>query len=154
MKQFLKMFESEGSALDGGFLYESIRRRNELGGVKGRQEDAQEFLGFLLDGIHQELTLLNNNNGSNNNGVDGAWQDVGKKNKVLEQVVKQTDIIQLFGGRLHSVVQHKNKKTVSFEPFLILSLPIISRNLIDCLQDLTKVERIEGTQGKCINRHE
>ena len=69
--------------------------------LKGRQEDAEEFLSFLLNGIHEELVTLfklhakfhslpngtsegehqHNSHTSEGESDDESWEHVGRKNK-------------------------------------------------------------------------
>ena len=151
LRKFLLLFEKDDKQpIDSTFVYESIRKRSKVETLKGTQEDAQEFLGFLLDGIHQELLLANNKTTQSTTAPSqqgDEWHDIGKNNKKLPQVVKQSAIMSMLGGRLRSVMQTKGKKTISFEPFLILSLPLNDpiSTVLESIIELTRIENIEGT---------
>ena len=36
-------------------IYEAMRKINRFQTIKGRQEDAEEFLGYLMDGLHEDF---------------------------------------------------------------------------------------------------
>ncbi|KAI8827867.1 hypothetical protein BJ741DRAFT_583216 [Chytriomyces cf. hyalinus JEL632] len=48
-----------GTAIDAEDIYDALRTRPIVHFKKGRQEDAEEFLGFILDGLHEELLIGN-----------------------------------------------------------------------------------------------
>jgi len=52
-----------------------------------RQEDAQEFFTFLLDGIHEELISLVKKNKDKSSKEEEEWNEVGKKQKVATILV-------------------------------------------------------------------
>ena len=92
------------------------------------QQDTQEFLTFLLDGLHEDLNKV----------IDKPYinSDLSKKDddiKSLEELYNfkrrnQSLLVELFYGQFQSLIQcpdvdcqSENKK---FEPFLNISLPI------------------------------
>jgi ubiquitin carboxyl-terminal hydrolase 10 len=79
-----------------------------------RQEDAQEFLSFVMDRMHDELLKLNGNGSNSKEGMivssidDDAWETVGRKNKyaiVRTQSFVPSELSAIFGGQLQSVVK-------------------------------------------------
>ena len=60
---------------------------------QGKQEDAEEFLGCVLGGLHEEMVAARNavgqcvseggekGEGGGGGGEDGEWEQVGPKNK-------------------------------------------------------------------------
>lgn len=81
-----------------------------------RQEDAQEFLSFLMDQMHDELLKmdghLSNLSGSKMSLVsseeDDGWETVGPKNKsavTRTQSFLPSQLSSIFGGQLRSVVK-------------------------------------------------
>ncbi|KAK2491988.1 hypothetical protein MC885_005908 [Smutsia gigantea] len=93
------------------------------------QQDSQELLLFLMDGLHEDLNKADNrkrHKEENNDHLDDfkaaehAWQ----KHKQLNESI----IVALFQGQFKSTVQcltcHKRSRT--FEAFMYLSLPLAS----------------------------
>ena len=83
-----------------------------------RQEDAQEFLSFVMHQMHDELLKfegqLSNSNGEKSSLVsfaeDDEWETVGPKNKsavTRTQNFVPSDLSAIFGGQLRSVVKAK-----------------------------------------------
>uniref|UniRef100_A0A8D2BMG1 ubiquitinyl hydrolase 1 n=1 Tax=Sus scrofa TaxID=9823 RepID=A0A8D2BMG1_PIG len=112
------------------------------------QQDSQELLLFLMDGLHEDLNKADNrkrHKEENNDHLDDfkaaeyAWQ----KHKQLNESI----IVALFQGQFKSTVQcltcHKKSRT--FEAFMYLSLPLASTSkctLQDCLRLFSKEEKL------------
>ena len=85
-----------------------------------RQEDAQEFLSFIMDQMHDELIKLQGQSGSSNRVMsslvssveDDEWETVGPKNKsavTRTQSFLPSELSDIFGGQLRSVVKAKGR---------------------------------------------
>uniref|UniRef100_F7CQD2 Ubiquitin carboxyl-terminal hydrolase 8 n=1 Tax=Ornithorhynchus anatinus TaxID=9258 RepID=F7CQD2_ORNAN len=112
------------------------------------QQDSQELLLFLMDGLHEDLNKADNrkrHKEENNDHLDDcraaelAWH----KHKQLNESI----IVALFQGQFKSTVQcltcHKRSRT--FEAFMYLSLPLASTSkcsLQDCLRLFSKEEKL------------
>ncbi|XP_030312665.1 ubiquitin carboxyl-terminal hydrolase 8 isoform X2 [Calypte anna] len=112
------------------------------------QQDSQELLLFLMDGLHEDLNKADNRKRykeENNDHLDDfraaelAWH----KHKQLNESI----IVALFQGQFKSTVQcltcHKKSRT--FEAFMYLSLPLASNSkctLQECLRLFSKEEKL------------
>lgn len=122
------------------------------------QQDSQELLLFLMDGLHEDLNKAdnrkrykeeNNDHLSDLQASDSAWM----KHKLLNESI----IVALFQGQFKSTVQcltcHKKSRT--FEAFMYLSLPLPSSNkcsLQDCLKSFSKEEKLtDNNRFYCSN---
>ncbi|KAL0377197.1 UNVERIFIED_CONTAM: Ubiquitin carboxyl-terminal hydrolase 24 [Sesamum calycinum] len=128
-----------------------------------RQEDAQEFLSFIMDQMHDELLKLEGQShfdGRNSSLVstseDDEWETVGPKNKsavTRTQTFLPSELSSIFGGQLRSVVKAKGhvfyliksvcmvvggcwqgKASATVQPFLLLHLDI-SHEVIRTIED-------------------
>ncbi|KAI8822691.1 cysteine proteinase [Fimicolochytrium jonesii] len=137
------------------YVYTAVRKLRKIDAQqKGRQEDAEEFLGFIIDGLHEELVSLQKEEGSaeaKSPDSDGSWVEVGKtgKNLVTRNVrVETSPVNAIFGGRLRSVVKCPGRKdSVTTEPFQALQLDIAPNHvhtISDALQHLHALETLEG----------
>lgn len=122
------------------------------------QQDSQELLLFLMDGLHEDLNKADNrkrhreedNDHLNDiQAADSAWI----KHKQLNESI----IVALFQGQFKSTVQcltcHKRSRT--FEAFMYLSLPLPSSSkcsLQDCLKSFSKEEKLtDNNRFYCSN---
>ncbi|XVF40826.1 hypothetical protein PTKIN_Ptkin01aG0147400 [Pterospermum kingtungense] len=139
---------------------------NSISG-RPRQEDAQEFLSFIMDQMHDELIKLQGQSGSSN-GIgsslvssfeDDEWETVGPKNKsavTRTQSFRPSELSDIFGGQLRSVVKARgNKASATVQPFLLLHLdihPEVVHTIGDALHLFSAPEYLEGyrasTAGK------
>lgn len=108
--------------------------KNFLG---NEQQDAEEFLTFLIDSLHEDLNRVDkkkkniiNDEKSNNEEIQSQieWYNFKKLN--------QSVLIDLFYGQFKSLIYcpNINCQTVSksFEPFFCISLPVETRNEVVC----------------------
>ncbi|KAJ7994594.1 hypothetical protein DPEC_G00251090 [Dallia pectoralis] len=112
------------------------------------QQDSQELLLFLMDGLHEDLNKADNRKRykeeendhlDDQRAADQAWG----KHKLLNESI----IVALFQGQFKSTLQcltcHGKSRT--FETFMYLSLPLASSNkcsLQDCLKSFSKEEKL------------
>jgi len=123
------------------------------------QQDAQEFMTFLLDMMHEELLpLLDMHEKVEQNGQEPEeeseeWEEVGKKNKSAIIVSKgesfaASPISLIFGGKLRSIVKRQGaKSSVTIQPFYCLHLDIDVpqvKNIEDALTLFMSPEQLEG----------
>jgi len=136
-----------GAAYEPKGVYEVLSVMKSTLSEKGRQEDAEEFLSFLLNGIHDELVSLSKlvqpkpkapelTNGDahfSESDDEDAWEEVGPKNKVRttrKAVIEGSLIKHVFGGVIcSSVLQTGVKESSTFQPFFTLQLDIQSENI-------------------------
>ena len=134
-------------------VYDAMKENKRFDSMRrGYQEDAEEYLGFFLDTLHEELLALLSRlqtakpapkpasstteeersvqrplSPNEENEADG-WLEVGKKQKT--NVVRNTEtrdsaITKLFGGTIRSVLHTPGSKdSVTLEPYQPLQLDI------------------------------
>jgi ubiquitin carboxyl-terminal hydrolase 10 len=158
--------EQYGEAFVPEFVYEMIRQLPRFRDMRrGHQQDAQEFLGFLLEELHEECDRAAKHlskargadgiDGHATNGAssDGEWLEVGHKQKAAVTqssgaIATESPISRIFGGKLRSEFKVPgNKTSVTMEPYQPLQLDIGApdvHNIIDALKGLTKPESIQG----------
>ncbi|GAA0141297.1 cysteine protease [Lithospermum erythrorhizon] len=136
--------------------------QNSLSG-RPRQEDAQEFLSFVMHQMHDELLKLDGqlSNGSVRNSLISSvavgdddndnWETVCSRNKsavTRTQSLLPSKLSAIFGGQLRSVVKARGTKaSATIEPFLLLHLNICPDpvcTIEDALQLFSAPETLEG----------
>ncbi|KAG6478754.1 hypothetical protein ZIOFF_062198 [Zingiber officinale] len=124
-----------------------------------RQEDAQEFLSFIMDQMHDELLKLDGHLSDSSGGKtpivssadEDGWETVGPKNKsavTRTQSFVPSRLTTIFGGQLRSLVKTTgNKASATIQPFLLLHLDIFPdhvHSIEDALRLFSAPETIEG----------
>ncbi|KAK5382231.1 hypothetical protein LTS13_002895 [Exophiala xenobiotica] len=163
-------YESYGDSFIPEYVYSAIKdlpRFREM--RRGHQQDAQEFLGFLLEELHEECARAMKTAPSSNSGrttpagsvsnfseqpdAEGGWMEVGHKQKPSVTrssgaTSSESPINNIFGGKLRSELKVSgNKLSVTLEPYSPLQLDIGSpqvHNIIDALKGLTRPESMQG----------
>ncbi|KAL4647545.1 ubiquitin carboxyl-terminal hydrolase 2-like [Arapaima gigas] len=118
------------------------------------QQDAQEFLRFLLDGLHNEVNRVTVRPRGQSEDLDHLPDDEkGKRmwNRYLER--EDSKIVDLFVGQLKSSLTCTECGYCStvFDPFWDLSLPIAKKgygevSLMDCMRLFTKEDVLDGDE--------
>ncbi|KAK4179881.1 hypothetical protein QBC36DRAFT_56640 [Triangularia setosa] len=175
LKKRLKPEELEqyGESFTPEFVYEAIRKLPRFASMRrGHQQDAQEFLGFLLEGLHDECAQVMRAapvstastapssspsspvSSKPNESLEGAddWLEVGPRQRAAVTRTSghshASPINKIFGGKLRSELRVPgNKTSVTLEPYEPLQLDIGApeiRNIIDALKGLTRPETLHG----------
>uniref|UniRef100_A0A8C2JPC9 ubiquitinyl hydrolase 1 n=1 Tax=Cyprinus carpio TaxID=7962 RepID=A0A8C2JPC9_CYPCA len=156
-----------GAPFEPTYIYKLTLIKSSLS-EKGRQEDAEEYLGFILNGLHEEMLALKKlispqeekaptPNGPESQpgaeedpaekeeGSDDEWEQVGPRNKT--SITRQADFI-----RMRSVVyQQSSKESATLQPFFTLQLDIQSekiRTVQEALEVLVARESVQGYTTK------
>nr|XP_004667416.1 ubiquitin carboxyl-terminal hydrolase 2 isoform X1 [Jaculus jaculus]XP_045002203.1 ubiquitin carboxyl-terminal hydrolase 2 isoform X1 [Jaculus jaculus] len=118
------------------------------------QQDAQEFLRFLLDGLHNEVNRVTVRPKLNSDNIDHLPDDE-KGRQMWRKYLEREDsrIGDLFVGQLKSSLTCTDCGYCStvFDPFWDLSLPIAKRGypevtLMDCMRLFTKEDVLDGDE--------
>ncbi|CAN6561822.1 unnamed protein product [Malus baccata var. baccata] len=161
--------DRDGSVLETGrpfspAMFEGVLKNftpDVLPSISGRprQEDAQEFLSFIMDQMHDELLKLEGQSPSINgrksslisSPEDDEWETVGPKNTsavTRTQSFVPSELSDIFGGQLRSVVKARgNKASATVQPYLLLHLDIYPDavgNIEDALKLYSAPETLEG----------
>ena len=160
--------EQYGDPLTPEYVYDVIKRLPRFDNMKrGQQEDAEEFLGFLLAGLHEECAHViksgrsagtNENitspNSDRSGSADSGWLEVGHKQKssVTQSsgaIEIESPVTKIFGGKIRSEYRKPGEKpSVTLEPYQPLQLDIGSpniHNISDALKGLTHLETLDNT---------
>ncbi|KAJ3088386.1 ubiquitin carboxyl-terminal hydrolase [Quaeritorhiza haematococci] len=91
------------------------------------QQDSQELLGFLLDGLHEDLNRIRKKPYTEIPDMDGQPDEVvAAKMWELYKLRNDSVIVDLFQGEYKSRVECTacGKASVTFDPYMFLSVPI------------------------------
>ncbi|CAH0549356.1 unnamed protein product [Brassicogethes aeneus] len=128
------------------------------------QQDAQEFLRYLLEGLHEDVNRVKEKPKPILTDIDETLSDNQKSAEAWGRYLRMENslILDLFVGQLKSTLKctHCGHCSVTFDPFWDLSLPIPTRTgqlrLSQCLDSFTREETLDGdekpTCSKCKER--
>jgi ubiquitin carboxyl-terminal hydrolase 10 len=181
----LRLKESEldqfGDSFIPEYVYDAIRRHAQFSNMRvsapcefsgndqrvqrGHQQDAEEFLGFLLEALHNEcITILKATSSpsdshdtlslasEHSSATETGWLEVGPKQKSSTTrssgSTTKSPLTKIFGGELRSELRVPGlKKSVTLEAFRPLQLDIGSagvHNVVDALKKLATTETLHG----------
>ncbi|XP_015881911.3 ubiquitin carboxyl-terminal hydrolase 24 [Ziziphus jujuba] len=124
-----------------------------------RQEDAQEFLSFIMDQMHDELlkhegqssSIRGSKSSLVSSAEDDEWETVGRRNRsavTRTQSFVPSELSAIFGGQLRSLVKARGTKaSATVQPFLLLHLDIYPQavcTIEDALKLFSAPETLEG----------
>ncbi|KAJ8480867.1 hypothetical protein ONZ51_g6373 [Trametes cubensis] len=141
------------------YVYDAMKEKKRFASmIGGHQEDAEEFLGFFLDTLEEELLSISQSlspkeppkPSEEGQTQDGEWLEVGKKNKaVTTRTAKSTDspITRIFGGKFRSTLRTPHQRdSVTIEDWRSLQLDIQPENvktLQDALQHISHPQQVQ-----------
>ncbi|XP_076011499.1 ubiquitin carboxyl-terminal hydrolase 10 isoform X2 [Genypterus blacodes] len=164
-----------GVPFEPTYIYRLLTLTKSSLSEKGRQEDAEEYLGFTLNGLHEEMLALKKlispqeekaptPNGpeaqpgkeadaaeNEEGGSEDEWEQVGPRNKT--SITRQADFVRtpitdIFGGLIRSVVYQQNsKESATLQPFFTLQLDIQSEKIRAVQEALEALVARETVQG-------
>ncbi|XP_054627038.1 ubiquitin carboxyl-terminal hydrolase 10 isoform X1 [Dunckerocampus dactyliophorus] len=164
-----------GVPFEPTYIYRLLTLTKSSLSEKGRQEDAEEYLGFTLNGLHEEMLALKKliapqeekaptPNGPESQpgveeddadkeeeGSEDEWEQVGPRNKT--SITRQADFVRtpitdIFGGHIRSVVYQQNsKESATLQPFFTLQLDIQSEKIRTVQEALETLVARESVQG-------
>uniref|UniRef100_A0A4W5LMU6 Ubiquitin carboxyl-terminal hydrolase n=1 Tax=Hucho hucho TaxID=62062 RepID=A0A4W5LMU6_9TELE len=159
-----------GAPFEPNYIYRLLTLIKSSLSEKGRQEDAEEYLGFTLNGLHEEMLALkklispqeektqsgvDDDAADKEEGSEDEWEQVGPRNKT--SITRQADFVHtpitdIFGGHIRSVVYQQNsKESATLQPFFTLQLDIQSekiRTVQEALETLVARESVQGYTTK------
>ncbi|CAH2002099.1 unnamed protein product [Acanthoscelides obtectus] len=128
------------------------------------QQDAQEFLRYLLEGLHEDVNRVTEKPKPILTEIDDNLSDNEKAQESWRRYLRldNSKIVDHFVGQLKSTLKctYCGHSSVTFDPFWDLSLPIPQRTgllrLSQCLDSFTREETLDGdekpTCSKCKER--
>ncbi|KAK4543463.1 hypothetical protein LTR36_005606 [Oleoguttula mirabilis] len=167
LRRLLKpeQLEQFGEPVTPDYVYDAIQKLSRFQNMRrGHQQDAEEFLGFFLEALHDECVgvMQGQDDDVKSSGTDApnteaeGWLEVGKKQKAsVTRTAGQQDapspITKIFGGHLRSELRVPGlKDSVTLEPYKPLQLDIGAphvNNIIDALKGITRTETLTGDFG-------
>ncbi|KAL6422080.1 hypothetical protein ACFW04_010855 [Cataglyphis niger] len=152
-----------GIAFEPSYIYTMLKHTSAAGAfsVEGRQEDAEEFLSCLLNGINDEMLelmkLVNNDQNAITNTENNVscghdeeeWQVMGPKNKgAVTRCTEfgRTPLSDIFRGQLRSRVSRAGEQpTDNVQPFFTLQLDVQKAESVkNALEILVGKDQLEG----------
>lgn len=150
-----------GSSFEPTGVYKVLDKiRGDNGfSVEGRQEDAEEFLSCLLNGLNDEMfevlklcdgeARLTNGDSGDPEAGEGWKEKLGRKNKgsvTRRTVCGKTPISDIFRGQLRNRVQRAGDEyTDNVQPFFTLQIDVEKANSVkDALELLVGKDTLEG----------
>ncbi|OQV20902.1 Ubiquitin carboxyl-terminal hydrolase 2 [Hypsibius exemplaris] len=132
------------------------------------QQDAQEFLRYLLEGLHEDVNRVTVRPKPELTDISDHLDDNQKSAEAWKRYLKRDNskIVELYVGQLKSslICDNCGNCSVTFDPFWDLALPIPGNrssafsdsNIFDCMKFFTKKEVLDGderpTCSKCKSR--
>lgn len=118
------------------------------------QQDAQEFLRYLLEGLHEDVNRVATKPTPILTEIDEKLSDSEKASESWQRYLRMDNskIVDTFVGQLKSTLRctHCGHCSVTFDPFWDLSLPIPQKagsvRLSQCLESFTREETLDGDE--------
>ncbi|XP_023243945.1 ubiquitin carboxyl-terminal hydrolase 2-like [Centruroides sculpturatus] len=124
------------------------------------QQDAQEFLRYILQGLHDDVNRISVMNRTSSSDLDDHLTESQKASESWRKYLKtdNSKIVDIFVGQLKSTLKccHCGHTSVTFDPFWDLSIPISksysSVRLSECLNLFTNEEILIGDEMPVCSR--
>ncbi|KAK6505271.1 hypothetical protein TWF481_007182 [Arthrobotrys musiformis] len=154
------------------YVYEAVRGLKRFSSMRrGHQQDAEEFLNFFLDVLHEECVAAikagegakqDSSVGPNHTMTpseedDSGWLEVGHKQKAtitrnIGHISGVSPVTKIFGGQMRNELRVSGQRSsVMREPYQSLQLDIQGSNvhsIVDALRQISIPEQLQGGDFK------